>query len=70
MNRSVSQILFICCVVFFLIINLFFTIAPVDSSSIIGIILRTLIGSSALYLIILAFLYVITYIVRVCKNIK
>ena len=70
MNGLVSQILFICCVVFSLIINLFFTIAPIDLSNVIGIITRTLIGSSILYLIILTFLYVIAYIVRVCKNIQ
>lgn len=68
MKKSTHRILFMFCFVFFLILNLFFTIAPVDLSTVIGMIVRTLIGSGVAYIIIVFIIYIIAYIAQINRN--
>jgi len=68
MKKSTHKILFMFCFVFFLILNLLFTIAPVDLSTVIGMIVRTLIGSCVVYLSIVFIVYIITSITRIKRN--
>lgn len=68
MKKSTHKILFMFCFVFFLILNLFFTIAPVDLSTVIGMIVRTLIGSCVVYIIIVFIVHIIAYIAHINRN--